>query len=206
MLEKKNTTWKIYIPKKKNHQQLACHWFFLNESMAVCHVIRKELTETFDFWVAWGTSLEWRYSHVVSQKPRTHPASYVLVVIQLTAYMYRCIGILDLHLRTNWWFGHSEISGHFKSLLLNEPLPSFMRSELQFRNSYPKTTHQELSQTSCTPSDCTPENWHGNGKSPFSIGNTSSKGPLFIAILVYQRVTQQFSEITHWIYINCGYP
>ena len=103
--------------------------------MAVCHVIRKELTETFDFWVAWGTSLEWRYSHVVSQKPSTHPASYVLVVIQLTADMYRRIGILYLHLHTNWWFGHSEISGHFKSLLLNEP---FMRSQHQFRNSYPK--------------------------------------------------------------------
>ena len=31
---------------------------------------------------------------------------------------------------------------------------------------------------------------HSNGKSPFSIGNTSSKGSFSIAMLVYQRVPQ----------------
>ena len=30
---------------------------------------------------------------------------------------------------------------------------------------------------------------HSNGKSPFSIGNTSSKGSFSIAMLDYQRVT-----------------
>ena len=33
---------------------------------------------------------------------------------------------------------------------------------------------------------------HGNGKSPFSIGNTSSTGPFSIAMLVYQRVIGAF--------------
>ena len=33
-----------------------------------------------------------------------------------------------------------------------------------------------------------PVNKHSNGKSPFSIGNTSSKGLFSIAMLVYQRV------------------
>ena len=31
-------------------------------------------------------------------------------------------------------------------------------------------------------------NWHSNGISPFLIGNTSSKGPFSIAMLVYRRV------------------
>ena len=31
-------------------------------------------------------------------------------------------------------------------------------------------------------------NWHSNGISPFSIGNTSSKGPFSIAMLVYRSV------------------
>ncbi len=34
----------------------------------------------------------------------------------------------------------------------------------------------------------TPVNSHSNGKSLLSIGNTSSKGPFSIAMLVYQRV------------------
>ena len=34
----------------------------------------------------------------------------------------------------------------------------------------------------------TPVIKHSNGKSPFSIGNTSSKGSFSIAMLVYQRV------------------
>ena len=33
-----------------------------------------------------------------------------------------------------------------------------------------------------------PVNYHGNGKSPCSVGNTSSTGPFSIAMLVYQRV------------------
>ena len=33
-----------------------------------------------------------------------------------------------------------------------------------------------------------PVNKHSNGKSPFSIGNTSSKGLFSTAMLVYQRV------------------
>ena len=42
-----------------------------------------------------------------------------------------------------------------------------------------------------------PVNKHSNGISPFSIGNTSSKGPFSIAILVYRRVgtlTPKFEE------------
>ena len=35
-------------------------------------------------------------------------------------------------------------------------------------------------------------NWHSHGKSPFSMGNTSSKGPFSISILVYRRVTWTF--------------
>ena len=31
--------------------------------------------------------------------------------------------------------------------------------------------------------------YHGNGKSPFSVGNTSSEGPFSIAMLVYQKVS-----------------
>ena len=37
-----------------------------------------------------------------------------------------------------------------------------------------------------------PVNWHSHGKSPFSIGNTSSKGPFSIAMLVYRRVNLLF--------------
>ena len=37
-------------------------------------------------------------------------------------------------------------------------------------------------------------NWHGNGKSPFLVGDTSSKGPFSIAMLVYRSVT----KMTPW--------
>ena len=36
----------------------------------------------------------------------------------------------------------------------------------------------------------TPVIKHSNGKSPFSIGNTSSKGSFSIAMLDYQRVSR----------------
>ena len=33
----------------------------------------------------------------------------------------------------------------------------------------------------------------GNGKSPFLIGNTSSKGPFFTAMLVYRRISNMIT-------------
>ena len=48
--------------------------------------------------------------------------------------------------------------------------------------------------------DYPPVNKHSNGKSPFSIGNTSTKGPFSIAMLVYQSVTTIIwlvVELTH---------
>ena len=49
-----------------------------------------------------------------------------------------------------------------------------------------------------------PVNKHSNGKSPFSIGNTSSKGLFSIAMLVYQRVPlkawlQCYKHIHHFV-------
>ena len=37
-----------------------------------------------------------------------------------------------------------------------------------------------------------PVNYHSYGKSPFSIGNTSSKGPFSIAMLVYRSVSSYY--------------
>ena len=42
-------------------------------------------------------------------------------------------------------------------------------------------------------------NRHSNGIYPFSIGNTSSKGPFSIAMLVYQRVTKQTLKQTPFL-------
>ena len=42
----------------------------------------------------------------------------------------------------------------------------------------------------------TPVIKHSNGKSPFSIGNTSSKGSFSIAMLDYQRVKFHIGQAT----------
>ena len=41
----------------------------------------------------------------------------------------------------------------------------------------------------------TPVIKHSNGKSPFSIGNTSSKGSFSIAMFDYQRVAMSFGML-----------
>ena len=44
-----------------------------------------------------------------------------------------------------------------------------------------------------------PVNWHGNGNSPFPIGNTSSNGGFSIAMLVYPRVSKSIK--IHYDYV-----
>ena len=104
-------------PKKEKSSKTSIVIVFSNEFMAVCHVIRKGLLKHFTFGLLeaplWNEDIAW-----VSQKPSNHPASYVLVLIQLTASMYRyTLSVSTYQLMV----GHSEISGHFKRFLLNEP-------------------------------------------------------------------------------------